>query len=758
MGQRRWLRSLGLAVTGAVTVASALSGAVAVHAANMNSHNVAYVFDDTAFPCGSWGCGMNDTRGPGSGASIFVNALTGLAPGTGNTGSYTPAQPGATVNLTNVPLSTLDSTSGALGGYDTAIIYQTCSIGTAQNAPAMAAINSFVEHGGKLMVFDADACASIANGPADWSTFVFPFATNSPGPEGASGSYVDVQPSSLTTGLSTGVQPGDSVGDANVFTTFDGAWFRSITAQNLNTVGIVEAYARTASGGLAVYEGEDFWFTFGPSAHLRLVFDNILNQGWNPDGLPSNTSASGITLSPVEQSVNPGGTATVTASVADLNGNPVSGTQVSFDVTAGPDAGASGSGITAVDGTASFSYAGATSGTDTLTASFTDSAGQVHTSNAVTVSFGQGSRNFVFVHGINGNFLDVVNHTSFTDLLDASEATTGTAVNAFAYYQDKGWQTVDPTTGQAVCTTPPPPDTTIPVYVDPNSIDPNICDSKSALGLNAAVMDQFLNGLQAPVTVMAHSMGGAITRGWLTYAQNGGGNWNGNDPALDNIVDSVVFLEGAQQGSYLATAGAFINKSGFFMAKLLRQVIAPISKAVDYDITRPGVQDLAGDSPWYRSVNPTDVPQNLHYYNFYTDIQPSLEVNLLFWSHTIAKADIGDLVMLPGTPNPTDHPLLGGARFLPGGSDTADRHEYETPKPYSVNVATLLLPGGPIIFGSQVSDAVYKILTDPANHLNIGKNIGNGKVLVDSCRSGAGKVTPTDEIVNILQDPASACA
>ena len=57
-----------------------------------------------------------------------------------------------------------------------------------------------------------------------------------------------------------------------------------LRARNTNgVVGFVEAYARTASGGLAIYEGEDFWFTFGPTAHLKQVFDLILDQPFSPD-------------------------------------------------------------------------------------------------------------------------------------------------------------------------------------------------------------------------------------------------------------------------------------------------------------------------------------------------------------------------------------------------------------------------------------------------------------------------------------------
>lgn len=355
--------------------------------ATVVSRSVAYVFDDAQFPCDANGCGMNDTSGPGSGASIFANALTGSVPGNGNTGTYTPATGTLnSVNLTNVPLSALNADPNALAGYDTAIVYQTCDIGSATNANALSSLNAFVNKGGKLMIFDADACAPSARGQADWSHFIFPFATNSPGPQSASGSYDTVVPSSLTAGLSAGPQPDDSVGDANVFTTYGGAWFSSIVATNLNTTGIVQAYAATASGGLAIYDGEDFWFTDGPTSHLQLVFDNILSQPWNPSGLPNTVSASGITLSAASTSVVAGHTVKVTASVADALGNPQAGVAVALHVVGGPDVGAKMSGTTASNGEYVFPFTPAKSvGTDSLSASYVDSAGQTHTSNSVSI-------------------------------------------------------------------------------------------------------------------------------------------------------------------------------------------------------------------------------------------------------------------------------------------------------------------------------------------------------------------------------------
>ncbi len=357
----------------------------AAHAAT--STNVAYVTD--------FGAGLSDPVAPPGvpGSSIFNNAITG-AP-LPNGGSYN----GAT--FTDVPVTAIDASPlTALVPYDTVLLYEVCSI--ASHPLALGAINTFLTNGGKVMIFDSDTCAPSAHGAANWSGFLYPFTTTSPGPVGGGGSYLTVVPSSLTTGLSAGPQPRDAVGDANVFTAFSGPWCVSIAAESdLNGVpGFVEAYARTPAGGLVIYEGEDFWFTWkgtvlGPPdlAHLKQVFDLVLAQPFNPDGLPAGVDcpipASGIVLNPPSQALLTGNTATVTATVKDGIGNGVSGVNVTFKVVSGPDAGLTGSGTSPTDasGNASFSFVGASPGTDTVEASFVDTLSNTHTSNDVTVDW-----------------------------------------------------------------------------------------------------------------------------------------------------------------------------------------------------------------------------------------------------------------------------------------------------------------------------------------------------------------------------------
>jgi hypothetical protein len=252
------------------------------------SHSIAYVYD--------FGAGLNDPQFTGS--SVFVNAITGTPPGSGDSATYTGTTPAgtATYTLTNVPIASLDANPATvLNGYDTVLLYEVCTIGTPVNARALSAINTFLQNGGKVIILDGDRCSPGNGGAPDYSNFAFPFQSNNPGPQGASGSYTSIEASTLTAGLASGPQPGDAVGDGNILTTRDPAWFEAIGATNVNaTAGPIEAYARTASGGLALFEGEDFWYTFGASPHLRQVFDLLLGQEWNPDGLPSTTPIAAV--------------------------------------------------------------------------------------------------------------------------------------------------------------------------------------------------------------------------------------------------------------------------------------------------------------------------------------------------------------------------------------------------------------------------------------------------------------------------------
>ena len=383
---------LSVAFLGPSTTASATS------IFGKTTHKVAYIYDPSLDYAKSQGCdagtghGVNDESSPTGtqgcpGESIFSNAIPPGTPiGTGDTGSY------GGVTFSNLPIASLDANPTVLASYDTVLLYQVCTFGNASHATGRAAINSFLAAGGKIMIFDADACGNPNNGGlgnVDYSGFLFPFTTSSPGPAGASGSYTKIESSTLTTGLATGVQPFDAVGDANTFTSNAGGWCGSITATNTNrNNGFVEAYARTATGGLVIYEGEDFWYTDEPAAHLKKVFDLVLDQGWSPDGLPCGTPTSGIKLEPATDTKTVGQTETLTATVTDSTGAPKSEVTVTFMVTAGPDATKTGHASTDANGKATFALSDTTQpGVDKVKATFVDGTGGVHSSNESDITW-----------------------------------------------------------------------------------------------------------------------------------------------------------------------------------------------------------------------------------------------------------------------------------------------------------------------------------------------------------------------------------
>src|SRR5437660_12803397 len=109
--RRKPVKRLALVVGVLMGTGGALLGPATINAATKTTVNVAYVFDE---PFTSYsGClpetamGVSDARGPGCGASIFVNALTGL-PLT-SPGAYTTADTTKVATFTNVPVSSVDA-------------------------------------------------------------------------------------------------------------------------------------------------------------------------------------------------------------------------------------------------------------------------------------------------------------------------------------------------------------------------------------------------------------------------------------------------------------------------------------------------------------------------------------------------------------------------------------------------------------------------------------------------------------------------
>jgi hypothetical protein len=184
----------------------------------------------------------------------------GDATGAGYLPTSDPAFSGMT--FTNVPLANVNATT--LATFDTAVMNQICDPIGEFSASQRTDIVNFVNAGGKLLIYDSDACGTT---PVDYSWLPFPFSTNSPGQSGSYGGTLTIveqdalassnpaNPAFVNTSLIT--QDTDAVGDANVMETKDLHWCASMSGTNVNNfTGFVRAYAMFGTG-IFIYNGMD---------------------------------------------------------------------------------------------------------------------------------------------------------------------------------------------------------------------------------------------------------------------------------------------------------------------------------------------------------------------------------------------------------------------------------------------------------------------------------------------------------------------
>ncbi len=364
-----------------------------------HSNSVAYVVSPGHDGCEGFGTaslGYADPRFDG--CSVFVNAVTGSVP----TGGVYTTSGGSTVNFTNVPVGTIDTLGvAAISGLDTVFLYEVCDFGS--HTGLVSALNSYLSAGGnhKVIIYDGDKCSTAAGFGIDpnYSAFLFPFTSSNPGPKGATGTVTLVEPETLPAVLTRNVATGfvgsaDAIGDSNTFTSNTGGWCAAVKGTNINGVTNIQVgYARTPSGGLVIYNGQDNWATFSANAWDKQLFDNALDQPFNPDSLPCVVPTNGIGggTGPGGQSLNStlpvGGSATITARVTNTTGGGLPGIPVNFNVTSGPNTGTAGTNTTRTNGIATFTYSDTGGpGTDTVVASFTDRLG-VHSTQGIIVNW-----------------------------------------------------------------------------------------------------------------------------------------------------------------------------------------------------------------------------------------------------------------------------------------------------------------------------------------------------------------------------------
>lgn len=321
----------------------------------------------------------------------------------------------------------------------------------------------------------------------------------------------------------------------------------------------------------------------------------------------------------------------------------------------------------------------------------------------------------LFVHGYGARFDEV----GFAPLLEELRASYGAdRVTPFIQYQDAGFRNEDDSCqNQPGAILPEDPNDGMPIDMD--SIGPQWCDSWGDIALNAVKLDADINGIHGTtgekVVVIANSAGAAITRGMLDYSSKRG------DGVAAGMIDSVIFLEGAHDGSQLAGAvrdnlpSDWVERLGFIGGD------------------RPQFQELAPESDWYAWANPSaaDLP-DLPYFSVFGDIDWVEYTCFLVWCSEFTRFELGDVVMAPGTDDPFDTPTAGGARFLKGASGEQNWQWG--------------LPGEePVILGADLESrrlaTAFRVADRPEFHGNFGDRMG--EITVSDCATGA--ATPLDQ-------------
>jgi len=352
------------------------------------------------------------------------------------------------------------------------------------------------------------------------------------------------------------------------------------------------------------------------------------------------------------------------------------------------------------------------------------------------------SRNVTIIHGIKTSTLAFQNGTAgFKTLIDSFQNDPEITTTFFSYYQDLEYEN-----GNS-CNPQPTPDTdTDPLHNHPESINPDICDSQSAIAYNSTKLYDQLTDQSLPTTIINYSMGAPITRGWLTLAQNKPG-----DTTL-KLVDTIISIQGAQQGSYIALGPKSILNLTGWDSLLFSTAVTFFKQLTNWDISRPAIQDLAPQSDWYKSANFTSIPSKIKYFNFLSDIKINIHPQIGFATlPAISSPSLGDTILFTGDPNPTSLPLLGGARFKPNNG-----HEY-----ILSNIHEILL-GNDLLKPSIINNITdLKILKDTSqdniSHFNLSDQLTNNDILVDSCKSSIGRTTIQNEILRIIKNPDQAC-
>jgi hypothetical protein len=337
----------------------------------------------------------------------------------------------------------------------------------------------------------------------------------------------------------------------------------------------------------------------------------------------------------------------------------------------------------------------------------------------------------LFLHGVTQSYSD---NTLFSKLRDQLASAFGEQyVNSFEYYQDVGDRSGNGCDQAAPGEqTPPTPDPASGIPYD-SSQNRLICDSQGDLGQNAVRLDAEIQRLydsngNRPVILMGYSMGGETIRSFLSYSTHVG------DAVATSMVDSVVLMHGVEQGSWLADA-AVIHRVPYLGSKISDLIgqFAP-------NPNRPATQQFAPASKYMQWVDSSsDRLPNIPMYNTWGDERVTVQHCLLPFGWACVSSDIqswGDVVLKPGTDNPTQTPGMGGEKFLPGGR-SATRWEWaETDRIY----------WDPLSDPTMIT-ALLGLYNAPEQHMNYPST--EGQLTVADCQTGK-PIAESDELFRVI--------
>jgi hypothetical protein len=442
---------------------------------------------------------------------------------------------------------------------------------------------------------------------------------------------------------------------------------------------------------------------------------------------------------------------------AGTDGKPMANTALNVKVTGANSR--TGSVTTASDGSATYSYTGATAGTDTITVAL--ASGSTKLDHPATIHWLQPHATkhpIVWVHGIAEDATDFAHQidptiTDFDQASDADKQTYSTLIEglttiydrqyieAFCYADDVAW-----VHNASAC---PNGDTQ---NCDPTALPSSTtaCISQSSVFTNAQLLAAVVQQLYAkaggstPITLISYSMGGAVVRTLLAGCRSGVSNTP--DPACVTAaseIASVFFLDGAQQGSWLLEVKAGADPSSLsgenipgissspFLSVL--PVIEPaiygfVNTKMGLNLNDGAETDLTPQSANYLSQNSVLPAANAQIYTFYGDIRLGLEVQLLLYTLPSTEyLPLGDLVMLAQDDNPLATPLWGGGSLCGGCGSLPDNgyhasgnfHSWALTQRVTINISGL----ASLLSASNAPSALDQVINSPVQHLNVSQPV-----------------------------------